>query len=38
MYRVEKQPFVRKAARSGGSKAMQAMKDSIEQDFEALTK
>ena len=35
---MEKQPFVRKAARSGGSKAMQAMKDSIEQDFEALTK
>lgn len=35
---MEKQPFVRKAARSGGSKAIQAMKDSIEQDFNDLTK
>lgn len=33
-----KQPFVRKAAKAGGTKAMQAMRSSIEKDFEALTK
>ena len=35
---MTKQPFVRKAAKAGGTKAMQAMKESIEQDFEAMTK
>ena len=35
---MRKQPFVRKASKTGGTKAMQAMKESIEQDFEALTK
>ena len=35
---MQKQPFVRQAIRSGGNKAMKAMKDSIEKDFDALTK
>ena len=35
---MRKQPFVRKAANSGSAKAMQAMKDAIERDFEAMTK
>lgn len=35
---MEKQPFVRKAVKAGGTKAMQAMKDSIERDFDAMTK
>ena len=35
---MTKQPFVRKAAKAGGTKAMQAMKESIEQDFKAMTK
>ena len=35
---MEKQPFVRKAVKAGGTKAMQAMKDSIERDFDAITK
>ena len=35
---MERQPFVRKAAKAGGTKAMQAMRSSIEKDFEALTK
>ena len=35
---MTKQPFVRKATKTGGTKAMQAMKDSIEQDFNAMTK
>ena len=33
-----KQPFIRKAASSGSPRAMQAMKDKIEQAFEAITK
>ena len=33
-----KQPFVRKAAKAGGTKAMQAMRSSIEKDFNAMTK
>ena len=35
---MNKQPFVRKAANSGAPKAMKAMKDSIESDFEAMKK
>ena len=35
---MTKQPFVRKAVKAGGTKAMQAMKDSIEKDFSAMTK
>ena len=35
---MPKQPFVRKAARSGASKAMEAMKASIDASFEAMTK
>ena len=35
---MEKQPFIRKAEKTGGQKAMQAMKDSIERDFDAMTK
>jgi len=35
---MPKQPFVRKAAKSGGTKAMQAMKDAIEAEFTAMTK
>jgi len=35
---MQKQPFVRKAANSGGPKAMQAMKDKIEKAVEAITK
>ena len=35
---MQKQPFVRKAAKSGGSKAMAAMKEAIETEFEAITK
>ena len=35
---MTKQPFVRKAIKAGGTKAMQAMKDSIEKDFSAMTK
>ena len=33
---MNKQPFVRKAAKAGSPKAMQAMKDKIEQSFEAI--
>ena len=35
---MKKQPFVRKAANSGSQKAMQAMRESIEKDFEEITK
>lgn len=35
---MNKQPFVRKAANSGAPKAMKAMKDRIESDFEAMKK
>ena len=35
---MPKQPFVRKAANSGGPKAIEAMKRAIEADFEAMTK
>ena len=35
---MRKQPFVRQAARSGASKAIEAMKTAIEAEFEALTK
>ena len=35
---MQKQPFVRKAANSGGKKAMEAMKTAIETEFEAMTK
>ena len=35
---MQKQPFVRKAASSGGQKAMEAMKKVIEAEFEELTK
>ena len=35
---MTKQPFVRKAASSGGKKAMEAMKKAIEAEFEARTK
>ena len=35
---MQKQPFVRKAASSGGKKAMAAMKEAIEKELEALTK
>ncbi|MBR6442729.1 MAG: hypothetical protein IKS46_03495 [Clostridia bacterium] len=35
---MQKQPFVRKGVKAGGTKAMQAMKDSIEQDINAMTK
>jgi len=35
---MPKQPFVRKAARTGGKKAMEAMKESIVADFEAAMK
>ena len=35
---MTKQPFVRKAASSGGKKAMEAMKTAIEAEFEARTK
>ena len=35
---MKKQPFIRKAAKSGGTKAMAAMKQSIEKDFEEMTK
>ena len=35
---MAKQPFVRKAANSGGKKAMEAMKEAIEAEFEAMTK
>ena len=35
---MEKQPFVRKAEKAGRAKAMQAMKASIERDFDAITK
>lgn len=35
---MPKQPFVRKAANSGGKEALQAMKESIEADFNAITK
>lgn len=35
---MNKQPFIRKAANSGAPKAMKAMKDRIEGDFEAMKK
>ena len=35
---MSKQPFVRKAASSGGKKAIAAMKEVIETEFEAMTK
>ena len=35
---MDKQPFVRKAASSGGKKAIAAMKEVIETEFEAMTK
>lgn len=35
---MTKQPFIRKAANSGGKKAMEAMKKVIETEFEAVTK
>ena len=35
---MQKQPFVRKAASSGGKKAMAAMKEAIEKELEAMTK
>ena len=35
---MQKQPFVRKAAKSGGTKAMAAMKEVIEDEFAAITK
>ena len=35
---MQKQPFVRKAAKSGGPKAIAAMKDKIEKAFEAMSK
>jgi hypothetical protein len=35
---MQKQPFVRKAEKAGRPKAIQAMKDSIERDFEAMKK
>lgn len=34
---MQKQPFVRKAAKTGGTKAIQAMKEVIETEFEAMT-
>ena len=35
---MSKQPFIRKAANSGGKKAMEAMKAVIEAEFEAMQK
>jgi len=35
---MKKQPFVRKAVKNGSDKAMKAMKDKIEETFEAMTK
>ena len=35
---MQKQPFVRKAEKAGGTRAMQAMKESIERNFDAMTK
>jgi hypothetical protein len=35
---MSKQPFVRKAARTGGTKAMAAMRDKIENAFEEMIK
>ena len=35
---MTKQPFVRKAVKAGGAKAIQAMKESIERDFDAIKK
>ena len=35
---MPKQPFVRQAAKTGAAKAMQAMRESIEKDFEEITK
>jgi hypothetical protein len=35
---MKKQPFVRKAAKSGGAKAMSVMKAFIEDAFEKITK
>jgi hypothetical protein len=35
---MQKQPFVRKAAKSGGTKAMQAMAEAIEAEVSAMTK
>ena len=35
---MTKQPFVRKAVKTGGTKAMQAMKDAIAREFDAMKK
>ena len=35
---MQKQPFVRKAVRTGGPKAIEAMKKTIEAEFEAMDK
>ena len=35
---MPKQPFIRQAAKTGAAKAMQAMRESIEKDFEEITK
>ena len=35
---MKKQPFIRKAASSGGPKAIEAMKKAIEAEFEAISK
>lgn len=35
---MHKQPFIRKAANSGGKKAIEAMKNRIEEDFEEIMK
>ena len=35
---MKKQPFFRKAVNSGSKKAMQVMKESVEADFNAMTK
>ena len=35
---MNKQPFIRKAANSGGKKAIAAMKETIEAEFEAMSK
>ena len=35
---MPKQPFVRQAAKTGAAKAMKAMRESIDKDFEEITK
>ena len=35
---MNKQPFIRKAANSGGKKAIAAMKETLEAEFEAMSK